>query len=284
MYLFIYVFLLMGVMFDMMMMMMMMVKKPRGSQLRGPCLSGFPFPLGALLCFGEVDECRWPPWRAIILREDVERTPRDQQVSGPPTAGDLLLKRPPPPRPVGGMPMPRQCPDNPDLVSDDGADGTGTGDSRPEQRWPMLAEYRLQGPRLPSGRFADSSSRSRSRSRSGADSSSSSATAHADSSGRDSRPEAPPVPARHAAGRAPADDEDDVASGSWNDTSLDLAGPALAQAIETLLGLYRSQLLRTDLLTNRELGGKVGGLRRHLSFKPCKTSSGRGGPGELADL
>ena len=109
-------------------------------------------------------------------------------------------------------------------------------------------------------------------------------TAHADSSGRDSRPEAPPVPARHAAGRAPADDEDDVASGSWNDTSLDLAGPALAQAIETLLGLYRSQLLRTDLLTNRELGGKVGGLRRHLSFKPCKTSSGRGGPGELADL
>eukprot|EP00439_Symbiodinium_sp_Y106_P061644 s2805_g9.t1 len=39
------------------------------------------------------------------------------------------------------------------------------------------------------------------------------------------------------------------------------------RAIETLLGMYRNHLSPTAMLTNREMGGRVGGLRRHLHFK-----------------
>eukprot|EP00439_Symbiodinium_sp_Y106_P015377 s3853_g2.t1 len=95
----------------------------------------------------------------------------------------------------------------------------------------------------------------------------------ADCRGRTCPPAGPdlppaPVPREDAPDRAPAADDDGTdESGSWSDTSLDLGGQALAQAIETLLGMYRNQLQRTALLSNRELGGKVGGLRRHLHSK-----------------
>ena len=205
--------------------------------------------------------------------EPVERTPRDQQASGPPSAEECLPRGPPPPLPASHRHVPRCQPVDPDLPSEGDDDRTGSDDSRPEQRWPMLAGRRLHGPHLPSGRFADSSSRSRSRSRSGAASSSSDTLSSEEASGRSPGPVVPPPPAAHPAEDDAGEDardaaDDDAESGSWSDTSLDLAGPALEQAIGTLLGMYRLQLGRADLLTNRELGGKVGGLRRHLRHKP----------------
>ena len=193
--------------------------------------------------------------------EGVECTPRDQQVSGPPTLDDLRPQGPPPPLPVDAGLQPRPGPADPEVASDD---------SRPEQRWPVLADgSRLQGPHMPSGRFADSP-RSRTRSRSRSSSSKTTSQDNRASTDSASGPDLPPapVPREDAPDRAPAADDDGTdESGSWSDTSLGLGGQALAQAIETLLGMYRYQLQRTALLSNRELGGRVGGLRRHLHSK-----------------
>ena len=41
-----------------------------------------------------------------------------------------------------------------------------------------------------------------------------------------------------------------------------LAGPSLSRAVDTLLGMYRSQLSDTEQFTNREQGGRVGALRK----------------------
>ena len=155
--------------------------------------------------------------------EGAERTPKDQQASGPPAPEDLLPKGPPPPLPFSGGPMPRLEPADPEVASDD---------SRPEQRWPVLADgRRLQGPHMPSDKFEDSP-RSRTRSRSRPSSSSSPTMARADSSDSASGPDIPPAPAHRDDARdhePMADDDGAEESGSWSDTSLDLASPALAQ-------------------------------------------------------
>ena len=186
--------------------------------------------------------------------EGTERTPRDHQTSGPPGPADLLPKGPPPPLPVGGRPLPRREPDDPREASDD---------SRPEQRWPVLADgCRLQGPLLDALRTRPDPGHAPGRDQA--------PMGRVDSSDSASGPDMPPIPAPRAeapARAALAGDDAAEESGSWSETSLDLGGPALAQAIETLLGMCRNQLSRTALLSNRELGGRVGGLRRHLHLK-----------------
>ena len=112
---------------------------------------------------------------------------------------------------------------------------------------------RLQGPHMPSGRFADSP-RSRTRSRSRPSSSTTTSQNNRASTDSASGPDLPPAPMMtpRTEHQQQGDDGTDE-SGSWSDTSLDLGGRALAQAVDTLLGMYRNQLQRTALLSNREL-------------------------------
>ena len=49
--------------------------------------------------------------------EDVERTPRDQQMQGPPTASDLLPRGHPCPTPITGMGVAKPSPDDPAVLS-----------------------------------------------------------------------------------------------------------------------------------------------------------------------
>eukprot|EP00439_Symbiodinium_sp_Y106_P044413 s2556_g5.t1 len=168
------------------------------------------------------------------------RTPRDHQRHGPPGPHELLPRGPPPPRPVSEqLPLRRAT-----EVRIDPADAQpepSDSDSQPERRWPTLDGARVAGPRLPDGRFERSGS------------------SEADSSGDNADDDPNEAVA--------TDSGSDTGSSTWSTTTLVLAANCLEHARETLVQLYRQQLNDTDLLTSRELGGRVGGLRRRLANK-----------------
>ena len=166
--------------------------------------------------------------------EAVDRTPRDFQRHGPVRDSELLPRGPPPPEPL------RPAPGSTDPPRADSVGLASDSDSQPERRWPLLDGERVSGPPLPDGRFARSSS--------------SSAGELSDSDDEV--------------------DEDDSRAGSeghgsstWSETSLVLAANCLAHARNMLVQLFRRQLVETHLLSNHELGGRVGGMRRRLADK-----------------
>ena len=169
-----------------------------------------------------------------------DRTPRDHQRSGPAGPHDLRPRGPPPPRPLN-EPLPARCNAGSSVDTAHARPEPSDSDSQPERRWPILAGARVSGPRLPDGRFERSSS------------------SDGDGSGDDAAGDPNEALA--------ADSGSDAGSSTWNTTTLDLAANCLEHARETLVQLYRQQLNDTDLLTSRELGGRVGGLRQRLANK-----------------
>ena len=171
----------------------------------------------------------------------IERTPRDHQRSGPAGSHELRPRGPPPPRPVN-EPLPARDAARGSVDPAYALPEAADNDSQPERRWSTLAGARLSNPRLPDGRFERHSSSD-------------------DATLGDDNEDGDPNDAEAA------DFDSDEGSSTWSTTTLDLAANCLAHAKETLVQLYRRQLNAVELLTNRELGGKVGGLRRRLASK-----------------
>ncbi|CAE7771585.1 pol [Symbiodinium sp. CCMP2592] len=176
-----------------------------------------------------------PPEPSSDELESTERTPRDQQVYGPPTAADLAPKGPPRPVPVhydaASHAMPPALAD-PATVSDDNADGEDhDGSARP-------------GP-------THTGSRRRPRASTSSSSSSDSEThnaAHATDEDDEEEPDA------DAAADA-ADSHTD--GGYWSETSLVLEGQELADACDTFVTLYRRQLTeQPEGINNRSRGSR----------------------------
>ena len=191
---------------------------------------------------------------------EVECTPRDFQRHGPVQPHELAPKGPPIPQPLlatdttssTAIHGPRDG-DPPNAADDSDRSSTG---SRLEQRWPLLGEDRVQGPHRPDGRFGSTTS-------SDTDSDELLDRLSTDSDEADAHADAGPR-ADNDDGHEDPDDDTDGNSSTWSSTTLVLAGPSLAQAKGTLLGLYRSQLSATELLTSRQQGGRVGALRKRL--------------------
>ncbi|OLP94419.1 LINE-1 reverse transcriptase-like [Symbiodinium microadriaticum] len=203
------------------------------------------------------DGCRSP---GLDSGSDVDCTPRDFQRDGPVQPRELAPKGPPIPQPLlsgdntlsTAVHGPRER--DPPIAADD-SDRSSAG-SRPERRWPLLGEDRVQGPHRPDGRFGSTTS-SDTDSDEVLDGLSSDSAAAADHDAASSG-------AEHDDDHVARDDDTDGGSSTWSSTTLVLAGPSLAQAKGTLLGLYRSQLSATELLTSRQQGGRVGALRKRL--------------------
>ena len=128
-------------------------------------------------------------------------------------------------------------------------------DSQPERRWPMQDGLRVAGPHCHDGRFERSSSSSTNSSDDACD----------NVEGTDDE-------ANAELDEEMGEEEDATSDGScawsdWSDTSLILENEELVQAREMFLGLYRQHLSATMLLSNREQGGRVGGMRRRLSSR-----------------
>ena len=204
------------------------------------------------------------PGATLSEIEEEERdmaTPHDHGRGPPPLAS--APKGPPVPRPVRSAMAPATTApstavrghraSDPPNAADDSDQSSG---SRLEQRWPLLGADRVQGPHRPDGRFGSTTSFD-------TDSDEILAGLSTDSAEAVDSDEVSPG-AAGIDGRANPDDDTDENSSTWSSTTLVLAGPSLDQAKGTLLGLYRSQLSATELLTSRQQGSRVGALRKRL--------------------
>ncbi|CAE7209878.1 unnamed protein product [Symbiodinium sp. CCMP2592] len=162
--------------------------------------------------------------------ESVERTPRDIQLQGPPTAEDLAPKGPPAPMPVHhdvvGHSLPSAAASDP--ARDSASDPGGAGEPMPK---PASSRRR---PREPSSSSSDD------------------ATSEHDAEGASDSGDC-------------GERESENETGHWSDTSLVLEGSDLADACETFITLFRRQLAELQPeLSSRSAGARIGALRRCL--------------------
>ena len=173
------------------------------------------------------------------LEAGMDSTPHDHS-QGPPSTAARKPRGPPPPLPVGPTRASASGSQEPQPAQPDGLNaGEGYEDNDEARQWPVMEICeggrrfleRVQGPRLPNGRFAESSS---------------------DESGEDS-------------GSSSATGAESLNSLTWSETSLCLVGPSLQEARGFMLGQFRMELHAVHpTISSRSQGGRVGALRRKL--------------------
>ena len=174
-----------------------------------------------------------------------EDTPHDH-ASGPPVVH--VPKGPPPPRPLFTFSQPAADPEVRDGTHSDNSDSDSSGSER-HRRWPILEVVengqrtyeRVEGPHLPNGRFAETSSET------------------TDAAADDDC-------AEEAAGDGASEGEISLNSFTYSTTSLVLEGPSLQAAVEFYLGQLRLELfeLHPDL-TSRSHGARIGAMRKRAA-------------------